>query len=468
MGLLALLLPVVIGWILVSAAWPDRGADRLSRFVQLCLATGLGLGLTSCAFFVAVSLWRPSRSAAIGADLVLLMMAVVLFGLGHRGGSRSEREGVASDRGVELSRALMVGTWLAGLGAAAVFAFTVAGYPQGDWDAWAIWNLRARFIVRGGEHWRDGLSPLIAWSHPDYPLLLPATVARVWSYAKQEALVAPIGVAALFTGATMGLAASAVALLRGMRQGLVGALLLLGSPGLIIHGAIQYADLPQAFFVLAPLVVLCLLDRMPGKPREVAWLVGALLGLAAWVKNEGTLAMVAILVARVVVVARTEGWRACVRQSRDLAAGLAPVLLLVLYYRMRVAPPGDLLAAQGLEVTGHRLLDLTRYARIAGAFGREVLGLGGWVVSVVGVLAAYGALVRTKVSQQDRAGVATTATALGLMLAGFFGVYVVTPHPLEWHLNTSLSRLLLQLWPSGVFLYCLVVSPPGARAVAPG
>jgi hypothetical protein len=45
-------------------------------------------------------------------------------------------------------------------------------------------------------------------------------------------------------------------------------------------------------------------------------------------------------------------------------------------------------------------------------------------------------------------------------------VTVTTPYPLGWELTTSLHRLLLQLWPSGVFLYCLVGKAPGEVAGA--
>ena len=45
---------------------------------------------------------------------------------------------------------------------------------------------------------------------------------------------------------------------------------------------------------------------------------------------------------------------------------------------------------------------------------------------------------------------------LGAMLAGYFFVYLTTPHDLAWHVNTSMDRLLIHLWPStllAVFLY---------------
>ena len=41
------------------------------------------------------------------------------------------------------------------------------------------------------------------------------------------------------------------------------------------------------------------------------------------------------------------------------------------------------------------------------------------------------------------------------MLAGYYWVYILTPVNLTWHLQTSLNRLLAQLWPSAVFAYFL-------------
>jgi hypothetical protein len=50
------------------------------------------------------------------------------------------------------------------------------------------------------------------------------------------------------------------------------------------------------------------------------------------------------------------------------------------------------------------------------------------------------------------------------MLGGYFMVYVITPHVLELHLTYSLNRLLLQLWPAGVFVLATVpVSMSAAR-----
>jgi hypothetical protein len=54
------------------------------------------------------------------------------------------------------------------------------------------------------------------------------------------------------------------------------------------------------------------------------------------------------------------------------------------------------------------------------------------------------------------------ALTLGLLCVGYLMVYVTTPYELEWHLRTSMDRLLLQMWPALV----LVVMLRGASADA--
>ena len=91
------------------------------------------------------------------------------------------------------------------LGFLALLALAVASswlgwarFPHGQWDAWSIWNLRARSIFRGAPDWPALFSPAIAWSNPDYPLLLPLTVARLWAYEGREGTAIPAMVAMLF------------------------------------------------------------------------------------------------------------------------------------------------------------------------------------------------------------------------------------------------------------------------------
>jgi hypothetical protein len=46
----------------------------------------------------------------------------------------------------------------------------------------------------------------------------------------------------------------------------------------------------------------------------------------------------------------------------------------------------------------------------------------------------------------------TGLMTLGIVIAGYYVVYLVTPQDLAWHLDSSIDRLLLHLWPSALLL----------------
>src|SRR5207302_5973530 len=65
---------------------------------------------------------------------------------------------------------------------AAEFQATTPSNPSGQWDAIAIWNLRAKFLSADGDLWRRAISAepgsfMLSSSHPAYPLFLSAWVA---------------------------------------------------------------------------------------------------------------------------------------------------------------------------------------------------------------------------------------------------------------------------------------------------
>ena len=101
--------------------------------------------------------------------------------------------------------------------------------PHGQGDAVAIWNLRARSLSRGTPDWAAILSPAIGWSQPDYPLLLPLTVARLWSYTGSESPAIPQFVALLFFGSSVATVGVSVVHLRGATAGPLSAMTLVAA-----------------------------------------------------------------------------------------------------------------------------------------------------------------------------------------------------------------------------------------------
>jgi len=329
-------------------------------------------------------------------------------------------------------------------------------HPHGNWDAWTIWNMRARFVFRTGAQWKTAFSPLMNWSHTDYPLLIPCLVTRCWYYIGHETVTAPALVSGIFTFATVGLAFSSIAVLRNESQGYLAGLVLLGTPFFIQNGTFQYADIPLGFFFMATMVLFSLHDSSSSRNYNFLLLAGITAGLSAWTKNEGQLFVVSILITRFALILTAKGWRTYLKEMRFFAMGLLPVLIILIYFKIELAPPNDLFASQGFRSILEKMIDLSRYIKIMKAFVRDILQyFGHWIV-----FAIYMFLLGGRIHEKNKPGIYTCLLVLCLMFAGYFSIYFITPHELVGHMKTSLSRLLVQLWPSFVFLYFMIVNTP--------
>jgi 4-amino-4-deoxy-L-arabinose transferase-like glycosyltransferase len=433
----------------------------------LSLAAGLGLGLFAEVYF----LWRLA-SAASTRGLVIAEVAV-LGGL--CGGLIYRRNRLARsvappktpppDRSpAPPRRFLTIAVLLAIVPAAYLFASALQNQPHGGWDAWMSWNLRARFFFRGGDHWRDTFSNLFWGANPEYPVLLPSIVARFWQYCGSETTLAPALVAFLFTFGAVALASASSALVRSPAQGRLAALLLLGTPLFIQHGTFQMADIPLSFFFLATLATLCVGDRLWPDRKGPWFLSGLAAGFAVWTKNEGFLFLAALILSLVAVLGRKRTRKGRSGQGLAFAGGLLVVLPLALFVKFRLAPPDIMLGWNAARV--HDIIEWPRYWQILKAFGFAGLRFGNWPIQIVPVLLFYALLLGIDSEESKSPSTTIAAGTLGLTLVGYGFAYLTTPQDLAWQLRTSLDRLLLQLWPSTVFLYLLVVRTP-EQAFAP-
>jgi hypothetical protein len=334
-----------------------------------------------------------------------------------------------------------------------------AVHPAGCWDAWAIWNLRARFLFRLGDGWRDSLAA--AFDHADYPLLVPATLARFWTFLGSDSECVGPAAGILFTLATVAVAGAAIALRQGRNAGLLASMVLAGAASFLRWGGSQYADAPLALYFLTTLVVLVLHEDAASRGNKSAsWplllLAGLSAGLAAWTKNEGCAFVPAVLLAYAAVTSLRRGSIAGLKGGLVILAGAAPLVLVVLLFKAQVGTTNDLVAGQGLAESTARMFDPARHLTIVTAFLTEGIQLiQGFVVAVP---LAFVLLGRRRV---PASGSFTLAVAvIGLMLAAYYATYLVTPYDVSWHMATSLDRLLLQLWPMTVFAVFLQLRSP--------
>ena len=213
---------------------------------------------------------------------------------------------------------------------------------------------------------------------------------------------------------------------------------------------------PLSFFILATLVLLSLQAASSERDDILSVLIGISTGLAAWTKNEGLL--FAVVISMLFLAFALRSWNRQVRKRLlYFGAGLLPMLAIIVYFKLRLAPPNDLLSAQEYSLTMAKLTDPSRYRLTIETFLSEFsrLGSGGAVALLILLI-----LSRGKLERKHRPFVMHATTILVLMLAGYFFVYITTPLDLLFHLRTSLSRLFLHLWPAAIFIVLLVTPVP--------
>jgi hypothetical protein len=434
---------VLLGCLLVYR-WTDLRSLQPAWAAWLLLfgagALG-GIGVTSCLFFICgVLLGSPL------AALVLELAAVAWLAY-----EAYRRRGPVAQPSVGIQPPVAL-PWIAGvlllaLGiATAAMAIAWDLNPHGNWDAWAIWNLRAKFLASPGGMAARAWSPILgSITHAEYPLLVSAFVGRAWALGHSVSIVVPAATSYVFFLALLALVAGGVTLLHGPTLGLLAALSLASAPPLLREVPAQYADVPLAAYI-AGAILFALLDRPV--------LAGIFAGFAAWTKDEGLLFLILFLAATAVF-----------RRRAALAAiaGALPAGALVIGFKVLLTRGNSSLLSVSLPGAGHRIFDMGRYGTVLAAFGREFIGMAsGWYHPILplAILAVAFGFARDR--RRDMAfGYATLAA----LLVGYFGIYVITANDIAWQLQTSLSRLLMQVWPALILAGFAGLRAPEAAAI---
>ena len=245
----------------------------------------------------------------------------------------------------------------------------------------------------------------------------------------------------------------AIRLLRGPALAALCALSILGASSLVRVSASLYADVPlAAFFIIAGTFLVYGLEVETSGPGPFL-LAGLAAGFAAWTKNEGLLFCLSLALAHFLSVSNRKEVRRRLQSALPFLAGMAVLLAMVWYFKVRMAPANDLVNASNTAVFSARIGDFNRYWVTFWAFVGEFLTFGNVIVPPLIVFSAWLALVRLRSTLSGAALLPLVAAAF--QLAGYFAIYVVTPKDLDWQLNTSLPRLLLHVWPlavTGIFL----------------
>ena len=426
----AILVSMFLGFCVTNWLLP-----RPYRWLKFALTPAAGAGVCAIIFF---SFRRPF----FGIEAVMVVVAAVLLW--------RQRQGTLTGINLSARSLAFLALVTPALLVAAQTALThLYLHPHGDWDGWAIWNWEARLLFRAGASWRNFLPSAY---HGDYPLLVPATTARFWRYMGGE-----IPEAGGWLGIVLGLCSVAVLALTlaELRSPILGALMgltLLGTPNYVGASASQYADVPVGSFFLASLALIALYFERSADPPSLRMLsaAGFFAGCAGWTKNEGLLFIVAAAVALSLPLFRER--REALRRLAFFGAGLAVPLLVIVTFKLTIPARNDIVTYGEL----HKALMLDRHVMILKYFARFTFSFGGWSWSPYIPVIAFILLIGIHRPVFRSYGWRTIVSIVILVALGYYFAYLVTVEPLKWHLESSMDRLLLQLWPSLLLIAGLI------------
>lgn len=435
--------PIFLGTALIHYLWPEKTATAF--FLKASLGIGFGLGLNSILYFLVLQV-APGR---IGRISLLTLQIIILASLLTITLLRARKQKWSQVYLPTLSRlqwGMISITLLALFISTLVFINTINARPQGEYDAWSIWNRAARFIYRDPENWRATLSPdLEQFTHADYPLLIPLNVASGWEVLGNETLRLPMAQSALFIFSIIILMFSALSFTRTIGQASLATVLLLASSIFIVTGTNMTADIPVAYFIFASSILMYLFFLH--KNAALLVLSGFMAGLAGWTKNEGLLLIAVGPFA--LIMASPKNIK---RSLLYYLAGLA-IPLMIIFFLKSLTPTNDLLNNDRNSLIA-KITDLSRYWEVLKAFAKSFFN------SSVIFLFIYTAIMHNHLTPDFKKGSFALFALLLLQLLGYFVVFVITPNDLAWQLSTSMDRLILQVTPLLLFLCFSISSDP--------
>lgn len=433
----ALLPRLLLGFCIVHLFW--NAMDGKSLLVKVFLSAGIGFGISSLLGFLWIWLGLPlTIYVVLESVLAIALTGRVLYAQRLRLQKLTDKPDLI---------------WVLIL-AAGVFLFVLnlaiysLQYPHGRPDAWINWNVVARFVYLGGADWQATF--LRQWDHPDYPFFMALTNAITWVFLHGTSTWGPIAFHFTISFFTAGLLFAFVNLLRDFKQASLTAVIFMSLPFIVDQGMRQYADLLLAYLILAAGGLTLLYHQT--KEKQLAILAGLFVGLGGWAKNEGLAAILGFSLVWGLIALKKEERPA----FRNYFAGLVFPLLVTVLFKVFLAPSNDLLSAQGSSFD--KLFDIERYITIFKEAGVMLWNLGNTPISLIGLIILAALLMGRSANRIT--GMWTIGVVIALQLVIYFGIYLLTPLELTYHLRTSADRLYMHVLPLAFLWFFIWLRSP--------
>lgn len=401
---MSLFLSLAIGY-LISDLYLDP--HRRNTWLAVFAAPGLGFAFSSAVLLVNL-LFQGALNfkLCLAAHLMALIFLLITEFKRQRGARTFENKAV-----------YMLVLLLAVLFMSAVFFKSPYGTGL---DVWAIWKLKARHLFYGQEPFISLKAAPLNFSHPDYPLFYPLSLAWGWMWSGgQNVWVSWFFCAVFATGL-----AGAVAWGCGQKGWMLFAgLFVISTPQIMGMAGSQYADIFVAYFNCLAIAIF-----LRGEENfETYFWTGIFFGIGTFVKNEGWLSLAAM--AFILVPSKS-------RNMGAFLAGALPGVILCLLFKWKIA------AHQTTAIHFEGFQGITTYLQF---LVREVLNENKWTYGWIGIL-----LLPVLMKPKERK-IQTVYLWFLVVNAGYALVHLTdgcSGPALENHLSTTFDRLLTHTFPA--------------------
>jgi hypothetical protein len=392
----------------------------------------LGCGAVSLAMFWMIRIGFTPNTQRTSIGVAALAGSVVLIRRRRSVRTRTGSSGSGAESGTFvriLSAGL--GIWLVAEIAGLIIRSTAG--PLAGWDGWVTWAMKARVLHLQHDSAALLLDASREVSNRSYPMLLPLIESWFfgWVGAADDRFAAMVTMT--FLVALVALLLSALRSRMTLVVALAIAVVFVTTPYAGLLAALGYADIVLAAYALATAIVL---RRWLEDPNTSVALSAGVTGFLPWVKLEGIVLMVALLIGASVSLNAV--------RPRLRLAGSAAIAVLVCagpwYLLVAAADLPQKVFSSVPDVTAQRV-------------GEVITGLASRAVAIEwhGIwLALIAAIAIIAVTKERRAFLPVTVSLyVGALTAGFlFSSYA----PLSQHLLRSGDRLLLHIAPLALLI----------------
>jgi hypothetical protein len=440
----SLCFPAVSGYLIFRTLL--KGKACFSMPERIVLGYGIGIGmLTLVMLFFALFETRFTVS-----NITLSLSLIACFAFLFRPESMPRQSQARTCNSLSVCNKILVSIVVV----VCVYVFFQALIkPLTEWDSWAIYGFKSKvFYLHNILPVEFLKNTVIAYAHPDYPVLIP--LAETWIYLclgswndQLVKIIFPVYFICLLVFFYYSLRC-----FTGRSIALVFTVLLASIPQMVRFGSNGYADLPFMFycFVSAALLYRAYCSRLDNRLLLVSAIFA---GLAAHTKNEGiALGLFNVLAFFSAIAIRGK----LNKHNLILIVKYAFIVFAItapwLWFKSCLGLGNDVLNYHNLNLT-NILNNLYRIPVIFNAIVKDMLLIRYW-----GIFWLFApAVIMYKVKRVFTLPWLLLSVPLMLYAGTCIIIYIITPHNIEWHLMTSLDRLLLHTVPQALFLTALIL-----------